>query len=170
MSKTVDDIRAEYRMVDVVERYGLHPNRAGFISCPFHAQDDTASLKLYKDSFYCFGCHKGGDIFRFIMLMDNCTFKKAFESLGGTTGKMSDAAILRLARRKREAQRYKQRLADALQMTRYCSTELMYCKTALAVIEPFSDAWCSLQNMLPALEQNADEALDKYQGILNEGR
>lgn len=168
--KTADDIREEYKMIDIVERYGLHPSRAGFISCPFHKGDNTASLKIYKDSFYCFGCHAHGDIFQFIMLMDDCSFKKAFESLGGASGKMSDAAILRLAKRKREAERHKQRLEDALQMSRYCSTEYMYCKTALAVLKPFSDAWCSLQNMLPILERNADMALDTYQETLNEGR
>lgn len=29
------------------------------INCPYH-QDDTASLQIYEDGYFCFGCGKGG--------------------------------------------------------------------------------------------------------------
>ena len=70
-------------MRDIVERYGFHPNRSGFISCPFH-KEKTASMKIYKDSYYCFGCGASGDIFSFIMDMENQSFREVFLSLGGT--------------------------------------------------------------------------------------
>lgn len=42
------------------ELYGFHPNRAGYICCPFH-NEKTASLKLYDDGgWHCFGCGAGG--------------------------------------------------------------------------------------------------------------
>ena len=44
---------------------------------PFHYGDHTASLKIYKDSFYCFGCGASGDIFDFVMRMERCDFKTA---------------------------------------------------------------------------------------------
>ena len=40
------EIKNTYSMRDIVERYGFHPNRAGFISCPFHQGDRTPSLKV----------------------------------------------------------------------------------------------------------------------------
>ena len=44
---------------------GRTADRAGKISCPFHA-DDTPSLQLYPGgTFYCFGCRVGGSIYDF---------------------------------------------------------------------------------------------------------
>ncbi len=79
-----EDVKLNNSMRDVVERYGFYPNRAGFIQCPFHKGDRTASMRIYKDSYYCFGCGATGDIFTFVQNMDNVTFKEAFQILGGT--------------------------------------------------------------------------------------
>ena len=70
-------------MRDITGRYGFHPNHSGFIPCPFH-KEKTASMKIYPDSYYCFGCGEHGDIFSFIMDMENQTFREVFLSLGGT--------------------------------------------------------------------------------------
>ena len=67
---TKEEIKDLYSMKDILERYGLQkPNRAGFICCPFH-KEKTASMKIYKRDFNCFGCGANGDIFTFVMLMD----------------------------------------------------------------------------------------------------
>ena len=79
-----ETIKQQNSMRDVLARYGMIPNRAGFISCPFHSGDRTASMKIYKDSYYCFGCGATGDIFTFVQNMDNCDFKTSFQILGGT--------------------------------------------------------------------------------------
>jgi DNA primase len=81
---TVEEIKRAYSMRDVAGQYGLHPNRAGFIQCPFHTGDRTPSLKLYTDNFHCHACGADGDVFTFVMRMDNCDFKTAFLTLGGT--------------------------------------------------------------------------------------
>ena len=80
---TIEEIKRSTSMREVVERYGFSPNRSGFIRCPFHKGDRTASLKIYKDSFHCFGCGADGDVFDFIRLMDDVSFKDAYISLGG---------------------------------------------------------------------------------------
>ena len=157
-------------MRDVVERYGLYPNKAGFLHCPFHEADHTASLKIYKDSFYCFGCHAHGDIFSFVQRMDDCTFKEAFKALGGESGPLSDAAITRIAKRKREAQKYKKRLDDAQDGTVTASDEYLEAKKALDNLEPFSDEWCAVQNRLQTLQQNADKSLETYLDTISEGK
>ena len=72
-----EDIKATHSMQDVLNRYGLIPNRAKFIQCPFHQGDREPSMKIYKDSFHCFGCGANGDIFDFIARMENTDFKGA---------------------------------------------------------------------------------------------
>ncbi|MBP6945187.1 hypothetical protein KBD61_04525 [Patescibacteria group bacterium] len=57
-------------------------NRCYMIKCPFHL-DNTPSLALYEDtnSFYCFGCGKGGDVIRFVESLYDCGFKEAITRL-----------------------------------------------------------------------------------------
>ena len=45
------------------------------VLCSFH-NEKTPSLHLNftKKLFYCHGCNKGGDFFRFIMLINDCSF------------------------------------------------------------------------------------------------
>lgn len=81
---TKEEIKEQYSMQDILARYGLHANRAGFIRCPFHKGDNNPSMKIYEDSFYCFACGANGDIFSFIMRMDGCSFREAYISLDGT--------------------------------------------------------------------------------------
>ena len=54
-----EEIKKTYSMRDILGRYGMQPNRAGFICCPFH-KEKTASMKIYQDSYYCFGCGAHG--------------------------------------------------------------------------------------------------------------
>ncbi len=59
-------IRASLTMEQVVSIYlPAERIRRGFIACPFHGEE-VGSLKLYDDSFYCFGCHAGGDAVDFV--------------------------------------------------------------------------------------------------------
>ena len=81
---TVEEIKATYSMRDIVERYGFQPNRSGFIHCPFHTGDRDASLKVYAKDFHCHACGANGDIFTFVQMMEEISFKEAFLSLVGT--------------------------------------------------------------------------------------
>ena len=48
--------------------------------CPFHTEK-TPSLKIYDDSFYCFGCGATGDVITFVMRWFNIDFKQAIERI-----------------------------------------------------------------------------------------
>ena len=61
-----DEVKARVDMRSIAAEYGFTPNRNDYIRCPFHSEK-TASMRLYKQSFYCFGCGIGGDIIKFIM-------------------------------------------------------------------------------------------------------
>ncbi len=53
--------------------------------CPLH-EDKHPSLTVYADkqSWHCFQCNRGGDVFDFIMAVNTCDFRRAVEILGGT--------------------------------------------------------------------------------------
>ena len=81
-----DELQEYAEQIDIVEYIEqteeLHrrgPNY--FINCPFHTGDDTPSLCIYPEtqSWYCFGCGEGGNIFNWIMLKDGVQFNEAVE-------------------------------------------------------------------------------------------
>ena len=144
---TSDELKQSISMREVVERYGFHPNRAGFISCPFH-NEKTASVKIYKDSFYCFGCGEAGDIFAFVQKHDNCDFKTAFYSLGGEYSKRdfkAEMSLYRLQKAKEKAERERTKLIHERQLRSFFISAL---QKALRLAEPMSDVWCYLINEL----------------------
>src|SRR5690349_20662428 len=81
---TLEQIRAASDVVDVIGAY-LPLKRAGanFVTlCPFH-KEKTASFNVnpHKQSFHCFGCHKGGDVFTFVKEYENIGFMDAVRRL-----------------------------------------------------------------------------------------
>lgn len=55
--------------------------------CPFH-QEKTPSFTVtpLRNMFYCFGCHKGGDVITFLMEHENMTYPEAVKWLGRKYG------------------------------------------------------------------------------------
>jgi len=55
--------------------------------CPFH-QEKTPSFTVspIKQIFYCFGCHKGGDVYNFVMEMEKCEFPEAVKLVAEKCG------------------------------------------------------------------------------------
>lgn len=145
---TKEEIKETYSMRDIAARYGLAPNRAGFICCPFHKGDHEASLKVYKQDYHCFGCGANGDIFDFVMRMDGLTFQEAFLALGGTWDRPTFSSRLKIyqAQKAREMQRKEEeRLREERKWN--CVWITIYRKF-LRRVEPMSDAWCDLYNAL----------------------
>lgn len=55
--------------------------------CPFH-QEKTPSFSIdaEKGLYYCFGCHQGGDVFKFLMQLENLNFPETVERLAHRYG------------------------------------------------------------------------------------
>lgn len=155
---TKDEIKQTYSMMDVIGRYGLKPNREGFICCPFH-KEKTASFKIYKDSFYCFGCGVSGDIFKFVMLMDGVSFKDAFIRLGGhydhaetKNDARHRARDILIAEQKRQKEQIK--LLQMQQDILHYSQIMDEYRECMAVYDPLSDQWCKcMEGYLKAMRQ-----------------
>src|SRR5262249_54349563 len=54
-SETLDERLRKIPLADLIGEAPVY----GEIRCPFH-DDDTPSLHVYDDHYYCFGCHKHG--------------------------------------------------------------------------------------------------------------
>lgn len=67
---------------EVIGRYINIPNGCRLIQCPIH-EDRTPSLKIYPhtNSWYCFGCGKGGAPVNFLMELEGISFKEAVKKL-----------------------------------------------------------------------------------------
>lgn len=81
---TLDQIRAANDIVDVIgTALPLKRNGANFVAlCPFH-REKTPSFNVnpQRQIFYCFGCHKGGDVFAFVKEYESVDFPEAIRRL-----------------------------------------------------------------------------------------
>jgi DNA primase len=83
-SATLEQVRAASDIVDVIGSY-LPLKRAGanFLAlCPFH-KEKTPSFNVNpnRQIFHCFGCHKGGDVFKFVQEFESLDFPEAVRRL-----------------------------------------------------------------------------------------
>jgi len=64
-------VKLKVGIADILDMYKIKVSGNQTI-CPFHGEN-IPSLYIYSltDSFYCFGCNKGGDIFTFVQLKEN---------------------------------------------------------------------------------------------------
>lgn len=57
-----EEVKAAVDINTAAEYYGLNVRKDTAL-CPFH-NEKTASMKLYHDHFYCFGCGEHGDVIK----------------------------------------------------------------------------------------------------------
>ncbi len=85
----IDDLKRQADIVRVVQDYvSLKKKGANWMACcPFH-KEKTASFSVSpaKEIFYCFGCHKGGNVFNFVMEMERIAFPEAIKIVAEKTG------------------------------------------------------------------------------------
>ena len=80
--EVIKEISEKINIEDVIGDYVTLQNRGGRLVglCPFHHEKTPSfSVTPEKGLYYCFGCHKGGTAFTFIMEMENLSFVEAAE-------------------------------------------------------------------------------------------
>ena len=80
----IEQVRAANDIVEVIGGYfPLKRAGASFVAlCPFHREKSPSfHVSPGRQAFHCFGCHKGGDVFRFLQEYENIAFSEAIQRL-----------------------------------------------------------------------------------------
>jgi DNA primase len=110
-SGIVAEIKSKLPVVDVVGETVVL-KRAGSAYkglCPFHAEKTPSFIvSPDRESWHCFGCGEGGDIFTFLMRRDGVDFREALSRLAEKAG-------VELSERSAKEDRRRRRLREALE-------------------------------------------------------
>ena len=85
----IDDLRRQADIVRVIQDYvQLKKKGANWMACcPFHKEKTPSfSVSPAKEIFYCFGCHKGGSVFNFVMEIERVGFPEAIKIVADKVG------------------------------------------------------------------------------------
>jgi DNA primase len=85
----IEDLRRQTDIVRVIQDYvPLKKKGANWMACcPFHKEKTPSfSVSPVKEIFYCFGCHKGGSVFNFVMEVESVPFPEAIRIVAEKSG------------------------------------------------------------------------------------
>jgi DNA primase len=88
-SQIIEEIRNKADIVKIISEYiKLRKRGKNYVGlCPFHSEKDPSfTVSPEKQLFHCFGCNEGGNVFAFIMKIENLGFAEAAEELGAKLG------------------------------------------------------------------------------------
>jgi DNA primase len=114
--ETVDQIRLATDIAELIREYvpGLKKSGRNWKACcPFHHEKTPSFMvSAEKGIFHCFGCHAGGDAFKFVMLMDDLSWPEAVKKLAQRAGIVVRESKEEIVRRSE-----KQKIYDLLEQT-----------------------------------------------------
>ena len=85
----IEEIRSSASIVDIISDYvQLRKRGKNFIGlCPFHSEKTPSfTVSEEKQIFHCFGCHTGGNVFKFLMEYQKISFVEAVQELAEKLG------------------------------------------------------------------------------------
>ena len=85
----LEEVRSRNDIIDVISQYVVlkRSGRNYFGLCPFHNEKSPSfSVSPDKQIFHCFGCGVGGNVFHFIMKMENVNFVESVQILAERAG------------------------------------------------------------------------------------
>lgn len=155
-----EEIKRRVSMEEVARRYGLDVKR-GVCLCPFH-HEKTPSLRLYKTSFYCFGCGAGGDVIAFVARWCGCSQRQAAAQINADfrLGIAVDGPPdYRAVRERERAQKERQKRDKAIRQVYQKLVEYRRVLWRARQGEPESPLWfLSLAEL-----ETVDHCLDEYE-------
>lgn len=104
----IQEVRDSADIVEVISSYlTLKKAGANFQGlCPFHSEKTPSfNVNPARQTFHCFGCGVGGDVFGFLMRMDGLSFPEAIVELGEKLGIDVEQRKISPAEEKRQRER-----------------------------------------------------------------
>ena len=86
---TIEEIRLSASIIDVISGYvQLRKRGRNYIGlCPFHSEKTPSfTVSEEKQIFHCFGCHAGGNVYKFLMDYEKISFVEAVQELARQLG------------------------------------------------------------------------------------
>lgn len=138
--KMYEQIKQAVPVREAAERYGLPVSKSGMARCPFH-KDKHPSMKVNKDYFYCFGCHKSGDVTELTARLLNMRNSEAAQQI---------------------ANDFNLKLEDGEYQTYPNSNLKVFLNSQELCIRALSSYWCLLEDWKEAYEPvNPNEPMDE---------
>jgi len=172
MSSPVEQIKSRLNIVEVAQSY-LKLQKAGVnfkALCPFHSEKTPSFfVSPSRDSWHCFGCGKGGDIFSFVMEIEGAEFPEALKILANRAGvelrpvdREYQTERLRLLKLMEEAKRfYEAELKKSKEVIEYLKTRGMKGETAKSFGVGFAPKeWRGLHGLLKE-KKYSDSEIEK---------
>ena len=85
----IEQVRSSISIVDIISDFvQLRKRGKNYIGlCPFHNEKTPSfTVSEEKQIFHCFGCHTGGNVFKFLMEYDKISFVEAVQELAEKQG------------------------------------------------------------------------------------
>lgn len=179
----IEQLTAQCDIEDIVRSY-VPLKRAGRTAkalCPFHSEK-TPSFVVYPEnqSFYCFGCGKGGDVIRFIMEAEHLDYPEAIRFLAARAGMTvpedgddgASARKMRVYEINREAARFFHKCLKSpmgQEGYRYLRERGLSDQTIVTYGLGFApNSWDSLRNFLQKKGFSREEMIDA--AVLSQGK
>ena len=121
----IEEVRSRNNIVDVIGEYvKLKRTGSNYVGlCPFHNEKTGSfSVSQSRQMYYCFGCHKGGNVITFLMEYNNYSFPEALEYLAERAG-----MELPKAEYSKEAKEQAERRAALLEIHKKAAAFYYYC-------------------------------------------
>ncbi len=159
----INEVRAASDIVEVVSAYLTLKKRGQnyFGLCPFHTEKTPSfSVNPQRQIFRCFGCGAGGNVFTFLMRMENITFPEAVLRLAQRAG----IAITLDRLDEREA-----REREAIYAANRMAAEYFYRNLTAAAEGAAARAYLEARHLQlePLGKFGLGYALDRWDGLIN---
>ena len=138
--ETIDAVQKNSDIVSIIGEYTkLEPRGNDWWGCcPFHGEKTPSfHVDAEKKFYYCFGCHAGGDVIKFIMEQEKLSYAEAIESLAkkaGITVHYEDGFQQKTDPKIKLIEEYTELYERTASMFHYILTENTQGKTALEYI------------------------------------
>lgn len=88
-SKFVEEVKSKNDILQIISSYITTTKRgnAYWALCPFH-HEKTPSFAINEEEqyFHCFGCGEGGDVIKFVQMIESVSYADAIEKLANRAG------------------------------------------------------------------------------------